>query len=68
MSRKAPIPPVCRAAIGGLFAIWLAPLAPDATRCGDTCRCAESRDADANATNPRPPHGGEGGGGLARSA
>jgi hypothetical protein len=38
--------PVCRAAIGGLFAIWLAPLAPDAARCGDNCRCAETRDAE----------------------
>ncbi|WP_237215373.1 hypothetical protein [Falsiroseomonas oryziterrae] len=46
--------PVCRAAIGGLFAIWLAPLAPDAPRCDGTCRCAEARDAEPATRGAQP--------------
>jgi hypothetical protein len=46
--------PACRAAIGGLFAIWLAPLTPDEAHCGETCRCAESRDGEP-AANPVQP-------------
>jgi hypothetical protein len=48
MAREAPtVKPVCRAAIGGLFAIWLAPLQAEPVRCGETCRCAETRPAAA---------------------
>jgi hypothetical protein len=52
--------PVHRAAIGGLFAIWLAPLA--AGQCDADCRCAgtceerpaQGRDGAADFHTPRP--------------
>jgi hypothetical protein len=43
--KAPPMRPVCRAAIGGLFAIWLAPLAAALPACGAECRCAETRPA-----------------------
>lgn len=34
--------PIRRAAVTGLFALWLAPLPADAQACGAECRCTDT--------------------------
>lgn len=46
---------VRRAAVTGLFALWLAPLAAQAPACGPEERCIACRDAAEPATAPALP-------------